>query len=128
MRQASNNDEVLDEVVRLNTDEQLFQGIDSEGTPLQDIGGKYSDNTVALKQLKGQPTDRVTLFDEGDFYDSFFATAEADGIEIMANYLKSGVDLRDRWGDELAGLTDESIEELKLTLIEKLINVIRQHK
>ena len=116
--------EILDEVVRLNTDEQLFQGFDATGRPLSSIGGDYSQVTVQIKQLKGQPTDRVTLLDEGDFYNSFQAEKEPDGIQVNADYRKPGTDLRDRWGENLAGLTLESRSELHESLIPKVRAVL----
>lgn len=105
--------EILDYIVLLNTDEQLYQGVDSQGTPLKEIGGDYAPFTKSKKQREGQPTNRITLFDEGDFYNSFKATAAKKGISIDADYTKPGTDLRDRWGNELAGLTDESLEDLR---------------
>lgn len=104
--------DVLNEVVRLNTDEQLFQGIDSVGRDLSSVGGEYTHFTKRVKQLKGQPTDRVTLLDEGDFYNSFKASRDDESINIDADYSKPGIDLRERWGEELPGLTPENIEAL----------------
>lgn len=120
LQRIAKQKEILDYIVLLNTDEQLYQGVDSEGTPLSKIGGDYAPFTKSKKQREGQPTNRITLFDEGDFYNSFKATALKKGISINADYSKPGTDLRDRWGDELAGLTDESLEELRQEFIPKL--------
>ena len=47
---------------------QLFDGLDKEGKEIvNEQGGKYSPTTVRIKQEKGQPTDRVTLRDTGDW-------------------------------------------------------------
>lgn len=49
---------------KLNT-EQMYEGQLSTGAA---ILPHYSANTVAIKKRKGQPYDRVTLKDTGDFY------------------------------------------------------------
>lgn len=104
---------VKDEVVRLNTQEQLFnKGIDAAGIDLDSIGGQYAPVTVLLKQRAGLPFDRVTLFQDGDFYGSFRVQAEKDGVVIYADTIKEGFDLQIRWGNELLGLTEDSILQL----------------
>ena len=97
-------------VISLNTDGQLFAGIDALNTPLNLIGGDYSINTVRIKQRKNQPFDRVTLKDTGEFYDSFRFFLIPNGFMLDADTFKDGADLQERWGANLIGLTDESIE------------------
>lgn len=104
--------EVAGLVLDLNTEGQLFLGIDSTGERLADIGGAYSPVTVRIKQEQGQPTDRVTLKDTGDFYRSFDLVAGPKAIIITADSIKGGVDLQIRWGDALLGLTPESKQEI----------------
>jgi hypothetical protein len=107
------NEGVKDEVIRLNTDEQLFnKGVDSVGRELESIGGSYSDVTILFKRAEGLPFDRVTLFSTGAFYDSFIVKAQKDGILIEANTFKNGKDLQNRWGDNIIGLTELSLNEL----------------
>lgn len=109
------DNEAKAEVIRLNTDEQLFnKGVDSTSTPLDQIGLPYAAKTVLIKKDQGLPFDRVTLFDTGEFYESFRVEAEKDGIVIFADTIKGGEDLRERWGNDIIGLTDESIAELVL--------------
>lgn len=125
LQKAVKNKEILGLIKVLNTGNQLFQGVNAEGVRLDTIGGSYTPFTKKEKIKKGQPTDRVTLFDTGEFYESFSIKAEKDGIIIDADYNKEGDDLRERWGGNLAGLTDESKEELKNELIPKLKDVLR---
>lgn len=99
-------------IIEQNTYDQLFEGLDSKGTELESIGGGYAASTIAIKQRKGLPFDRVTLFDEGDFYDSFRVQSGDKEFTITANSIKSGFDLQTRWGFELLGLTSERIEEV----------------
>ncbi len=104
---------------------QLFlHGIDVNGTPLNQIGGDYAPITKDIKQAEGLPIDRVTLYQEGDFYRSWDFIQQSDGFILRANSIKDGVDLRERWGNEIIGLTDESITRLNLEIIPEIINYI----
>lgn len=111
-------------IVILNTDEQLFKGIDSTDDTLESIGGDYTPLTKDLKVLKGLPIDRVTLFDEGDFYDSFIVIPDKTGFTIEADTLKAGYDLQERWGFNLIGLTDESKNELVEVIKDEIVEYL----
>jgi len=108
----TNNTETKKLIIRLNTDEQLFQGIDSTGRDLDSIGGSYSPRTIEIKKEKGQPYDRVTLKDTGEFYESFKVNPYKGGFSISADAIKDQDDLTKEWGDEIIGLTDASRNEL----------------
>ena len=114
------NQEVTTLILDLNRFSQLFQGIDATGEELDEIGGSYSFSTIRRKLSKGQPFDRVTLFDSGDFYKTFSVDVDSVGLEITANTVKNGFDLQMRWGFELVGLTDESRTELVEAIKEKV--------
>ncbi len=118
-------DENKDLVIQLNTEEQLFsKGIDSNGTRLENIGGEYSEYTVFLKKSDNLPVDRITLYQTGDFYDTFNVIVEKDGFIIEANTIKGNEDLQDRWGDDILGLTNESINELIDAIIPQIIDYL----
>ena len=108
----TNNTETKELIIRLNTDEQLFQGIDSTGRDLDSIGGSYSPLTIEIKKEKGQPYDRVTLKDTGEFYESFKVNPYKGGFSISADAIKDQDDLTKEWGDDIIGLTDASRNEL----------------
>lgn len=96
-------------ILDMNTEEQLYEkGIDSKGASL----GEYSPVTIAIKRRKGQPTARVTLRDSQDFHRSFYIEYRADGFEIKASNSKTD-ELMDIYGDEIIGLTDENMKDLK---------------
>ena len=110
-------------IIRLNTQEQLFEsGEDSRGIKLETIDSTgrqgYTSRTIQIKRVKGQPTDRVTLKDTGDFYDSFRVISRPNEIEIVANTFKDGENLEDRWGNFIIGLQEGSLNEVIKNIIE----------
>jgi len=122
---ASVNERVKREIIRLNTEEQLFKrGIDSLGVSL----GIYSDFTIPKKQADNLPFGHVTLFQEGDFYKSFRVfldsslniIIEADGAE------KDDKDLRDVYGEDIIGLTDEHLQIIINMIAENIQEFVRQ--
>lgn len=117
--------DVIDLIVSLNTDSQLFEGFDSNGKSLVSIGGSYSPITLQIKRKKNQPTNRVTLKDTGDFYNSFEVIVKKDGFVIEADAVKDNTDLQDRWGDDIIGLSEMSKEELVFFLTPLLIEYVK---
>ena len=109
-------------IVYLNTEFQLFDGVNAKGVPLDDIGGSYAESTIKRKARKGQPTDRVTLKDKGDFYKTFSVDVFDDELYIEASTLKGSFNLTERWGDDLIGLTDPA----KLELVQFVLPDVRK--
>jgi hypothetical protein len=98
-------------IVNMNSELQLFdQGVNSLGVNISDYA-PYAELTIAMKQMKGQPTDRVTLHDEGDFSGSFFLQVGNENFEIKAGDFKT-VDLMRKYGRQILGLTNENITQL----------------
>lgn len=113
-------DQIKEEIIYLNTQEQLFnKGIDSEGVRLDVARGYgYANVTKQIKAQKGQPTDRITLKDTGEFYQSFRVDVRAGVITIDAQAQKDDTNLFTEWGVDILGLTEESIKRLKPLVIE----------
>lgn len=89
--------------------EQLFEtGADGNGETL----GKYSFLTVQIKRAKGQPTDRITLVDTGEFYHSYFIDAFRGGFIIDADGQKDDTNLFDKYGDDILKPDEETLEEI----------------
>lgn len=106
MKEAIEENEAF--IVELNSQDQLFEkGITSTGVSIMDYA-PYSETTIEIKSQKGQPVNRVTLRDEGDFHSSFYIELSDDEFEIYANDWKIK-DLTKYYGDEIMGLTDENI-------------------
>lgn len=98
-------------IVNMNSEDQLFEkGINSLGISIDDYA-PYSDYTIEIKRMKGQPTNRVTLRDEGDFENSFFLEVNKEQFEIKASDAKTQKLIR-HYGSEILGLTTENIKDL----------------
>ena len=105
-------------ITNLNTEVQLFQeGENSFGVKLTDIGGEYSLITKKIKKRKNQPSNRVTLYDTGDFYESFDVDVDGKGdYTINADPMKDGFNLFSRWGEDVTGLNEENQEKVLVYL------------
>lgn len=90
-------------ILELQTQEQMYQGIDSKGI---DIKPAYADSTIKIKRRKRQPTDRVTLFDTGAFYNSLEIIAGQNDA-IIRTIISYSVFLVDKYADIL-GLDEEN--------------------
>lgn len=100
-------------ITDLNTKVQLFDyGEDARGVQLAAVSktGGYAPSTIRIKTKKGQPTNRVTLKDTGDFYKSFDVQIKPNAdFSITSDSIKNGVDLHDRWGENIEGLQPENV-------------------
>ena len=109
-------------ILDLVRDEQLYQGLKHTG---KDIRPKYTPTTKAIKRLKGQPTDRVTWKDTGDLYDSLIIEYGQNEIGIRALDRKIGK-LVAKYGRDVLGLTDDSIDKVRVQIKDKVIDTFRQ--
>jgi rhodanese-related sulfurtransferase len=91
------------ELLDLNTS-QLFKGERADGSK---ITPEYSEQTVRYKKAVNQPSDRVTLFDEGDFYRGFFADTTKFPVLLESNDIKTGK-LVDKYEPTIFGLNQEN--------------------
>ena len=116
---------IEDEIKELNVHQQYDLGQDRYGNA---ITPEYAESTIRYKRRKGQPTDRVTLQDTGQYHDTFKIRYEAEGFELYANDWKAGF-LDRKYGKEIYGLQDEAARELadqvyQPRLIQKLKNIL----
>jgi len=124
--------QVKDFIIERNTEDQLYlKGIDSTGKLLKNQNtGKttYAPLTIRLKQEKGGKANRVTnitLFDTGEYYESHEVTITAEGFKIDADPIKEDTNLFEEWGDEIVGLTDESLQKVITFVLQKYIRYTR---
>lgn len=98
-------------IIDMNAEQQLYeQGVNTYGVKIMDYK-PYRPLTIRIKREKGQPIDRVTLRDTGDFQSSFYLEVGNEQFEIKANDWKTD-DLIKKYGREILGLTDENLSEL----------------
>ena len=111
---AEENSDFISDLIR---EGQLFgEGIrGSDGVFLADEH-PYATLTVILKTQKGQPTDRVTLRDTGDFHRSLKVKADTQEMEVTASDWKTDK-LKAKYGDGILALSDENLDFLKNEII-----------
>ena len=108
------NRTIKDLIVFLNTEQQMGEEhVDSLG---QELFNKFTDRTTySLFQEKrhreraGKP---YRLFDTGDYWDSFEAKVGNGFIVIKSDPRKGDDNIEDSFGNNLEGLTDESLKAL----------------
>lgn len=126
----SEDRELREQILDLNRYGQLYNsGIDSTGEKLSDIGGEYSPVTLQFAAEKGRPkksADHIDLYDTGRFYETFRLLLEEDGFIIDANTLKEDTDLAKEWGEDILGLTPESIEIVSSWLRDRIVKKIQE--
>ena len=71
--------------------------------------GTYAPMTKRRKKKKGQISNRVTLRDTGDWYNSMFVDFKSNTILIDATDVKNDV-LKDIYGDAILDLTEQEVE------------------
>lgn len=103
-------------ILKLQTEKQLYQGVDAKGN---DLEPPYAESTKAIKRRKGQPTNRVTLKDTGDFYDAMDVSYSPEDFQII-NYDEKFEKLSNKYGADLLGLNEKSRELLKERLRKRL--------
>ena len=90
-------------IIQANKAQLYEDGIDSLGRSL----GRYSPMTIEYKKAAGQPYDRVTLKDTGDFYAGFDLASKEFPFSIESSDIKTEK-LKKRFGKNIFGLTNES--------------------
>jgi hypothetical protein len=96
-------------VLELDNLQQLEAGLDAEG---QRIEPPYTGTTREIKKQKGQPTDRVTLKDKGDFYRGIVAKVRAQDVGLEGTDSKTQ-ELQEKYGQNIIGLSDEAVDAFR---------------
>lgn len=108
--------------------EQLYQqGINGKGEFIMDYQ-PYRPKTIKKKRRKGQPYDRVTLHDKGDFYRSMKLQRIAGGFGVVASDDSVKVDkLLKRYKPTILRLTNENLNWLLQELVRpELVRRLKQ--
>lgn len=115
-------DFIIEMVIR----DQLYnRGIEGHGIEIMSYQ-PYTARTIQIKQKKGQPYDRVTLNDTGEFYGSLHVEFDEGGFYVTSTDDKAKY-LLARYGTSIFRLTNENLSELirdyiRPSLAEKLRN------
>tara|TARA_R110000851_G_scaffold108617_1_gene230034 strand:- start:19199 stop:19642 length:444 start_codon:yes stop_codon:yes gene_type:complete len=89
------------------TNKQLFrEGIDGDGEKLEG----YKRTTIRIKLRKGDPVDRTTLRDEGDFHNSITIDAFPERFEVSSNVTHDKY-IIERYGSSVLKITNENFRE-----------------
>lgn len=125
--------EIKQFILRLNRVEQLYlEGLDvndriigtySYLTALEAGEESYIFNGLVSNKRVGEP---YTLFDTGEFYDSFKVRILSDGFVIEADTQKDDGDLIDKYG-EILGLTQNSKDELAQKIKPFIIDALQRY-
>lgn len=111
------------EIIDMNT-AKLESGETSTGNP---VTPGYRPLTISIKRQKGQPTDRVTLKDTGDFHRSFQVRFQGKYLAIYATDEKAEK-LERKYSKDIYGLSNEDQDELAQMILpgmrKNLINAI----
>jgi len=111
-------------VLDLNVNKQLYQGMNGNGDRIRP---SYANSTIKRKKKKGQPYNRVTLKDEGDFYEGFFVEYGEKDFTLQGDDEKTKY-LVHRYGRNIFGLTEKSIGDLIKMIEENYIKNIKVKK
>lgn len=113
------------EIVKMVSDEQLYeQGINGKGVEIMSYR-PYARTTIMKKRRKGQPTDRVTLRDTGDFHAGFRLIFDADGFYISSYDYKTPY-LVKRYGQEIFRLSDENFNRVVKMIRRDIIEYLKK--
>jgi hypothetical protein len=76
----------------------------------------YHPYTIAVKQSKGQPTDRVTLRDTGAFHRSIKVDVDNEKFTVTATDPKTD-ELMEKYGEGILNISDDNLHSLKQGLL-----------
>ena len=82
----------------------------------------YAHRTIDIKSEKGQPTDRVTLKDTGQFYSSIKATAGSDAYTVTGDTEKFEESVNP---EGVLGISETDLNKIRPKVIELTIATAR---
>jgi hypothetical protein len=105
---------------------QLYNhGINGKGRKIMEYA-PYRPKTIQIKRKKGQPTNRVTLRDTGDFHDSVYVVFDSEGFQVVAEDGKTDL-LINKYGKDILRLTDENLHYVvRIPVVSEIIELFKQ--
>jgi hypothetical protein len=101
--------------------EQLSRGMNADETPIEP---GYKPRTVAIKKRKGQPFDRVTLKDTGDFHRGMKLSTFQKEFVLSSTDWKINI-LVPKYGARIFGVPQSKKHELQQRLKPRLIKAVK---
>ena len=107
--------------------DQMFSGYDGRGKKIEP---EYTPFTVSIKRQKGQPTDRVTLRDTGDFHSSLRVEFDEGGFYVTSDDSKAA-ELLEKYGTNIFRLSNQNLtilirEYIRPAFAEKLKELLQK--
>jgi hypothetical protein len=109
-------------ILGLIKNDQLSKGIDADG----DTIGLYSYWTEIISEGRKEEGTPYNLYDTGAFYNSLRIIISGLSFIVEGNGQKDDENLFVKYGDNIVGLTNESLEKLAQELLPKYINYVRE--
>lgn len=126
------NKDIQAVILSKNRIDQLTKGLNADG----EIIGVYSTNTDIMSEgvtfvWEGQTFEKIAgqpynFVDTGDFFTSFRVLVYDDGFTIYADDVKDDEKLTQKYGNNILGLTDESINQLVQEMLPIFREVVRK--
>lgn len=110
----------IDELITGYNVAQLWSGETAQATPIQP---QYTPRTKRIKRGKGQPYDRVTLKDTGDFHASIYSYVDGRNDIVIDAKDSKKEKLVTKYTAEIFGLKPNNMEQFRLVLL----NAMRDH-
>lgn len=117
--------EFSDVVTDLNRN-QHSRGERADGS---EIEPEYTGYTIRRKIEKGQPYDRVTLEDTGDYHESLRVKIFDSKIEVISGDWKADM-LDDKYGganQPILGLQPGSVREVRVYMLPKFLSFVKHY-
>lgn len=109
------------ELIKAQQD-QMYAGLLATGLKIKP---PYKRRTIAIKRRKGQPTDRVTLKDKGDFYSGIQVTIGTKVIGFTSRDRKTSM-LEEKYTKDIFGLNKKSVKKFRPSFIMSMAkNIIK---
>ena len=116
IKATSNLEQIVEQICRklehviidMNTSQLRDKGIDSDSVALP---LPYAPMTIAYKLAEGQPINKITLYDGGDFQDKFYVKYTSQQFSLWSTDGKTEKLVKE-WGKNIFGLTDNNLSLL----------------
>lgn len=124
-KQFFSKEEVQDKMLELNQDQLYTDTADRNGK----LHNHYAPRTAKKKMRRGQPADRYTFCDSGEFYDNMEVYVDDDYVAILAPYSIDHVTaLFATYATQNdLGLSDENLLSLMPDLIDETRKYIKDY-